>query len=266
MAGALGKLETKILAYTQMRGGGVYGAEELAKRVQLSKEQVQGVLSRLARDGMVARVRRGKYLLPERLPLGGKWNPSEAMALNALMDDAGAAYQICGPNAFNRYGFSEQIPNRIYVYNNRISGVRVIGRIELTLIKVARSRLGSTEQAETSNGQVAVYSSRSRTLVDAVYDWSRFGSLPEAYRWIKKELRAERVTTKKFISDVVTYGNQGTLRRIGALLERYDYAEAYLKRIERAIRSSKSRIALIPNAPRRGRVSQRWGVVLNAID
>ncbi|TDI38256.1 MAG: hypothetical protein E2P02_21005 [Acidobacteria bacterium] len=29
-------------------------------------------------------------------------------------------------NAFNRYGFDEQMPNRIYAYNNRISGDRSI--------------------------------------------------------------------------------------------------------------------------------------------
>jgi hypothetical protein len=35
------------------------------------------------------------------------------------MEDQGARYQICGPNAFNRYGFDEQVPTRIYAYNNR---------------------------------------------------------------------------------------------------------------------------------------------------
>ena len=50
----------------------------------------------------------------------------------------------------------------------------------LTLIKVADKRLGSTDKVETAEGQTAVYSSRVRTLLDAVYDWSRFNSLPRA--------------------------------------------------------------------------------------
>ena len=45
-----------------------------------------------------------------RLPLGGKWSPDESLALNTLMDDSRGRYQICGPNAFNRYGFDEQMP------------------------------------------------------------------------------------------------------------------------------------------------------------
>ncbi len=137
-------------------------------------------MSRLSRGGLIARVRQGLYLVPPQLPLGGAWTPGEALALNALMEDRGGRFQICGPNAFNRYGFDNQIPNRIYAYNNRISGKRAIGSVLLMLIKVANDRLGETEEA-ILGGERVLYSSRVRTLVDAVYDWSRFNSLPRGY-------------------------------------------------------------------------------------
>src|SRR3989338_6769095 len=111
---------------------------------------------------MIARVRRGLYLAPTRLPLGGKWNPGEILALNTLIEDRGGRYQICGPNAFNRYGFDEQIPNRVYAYNNRTSGERTVGPVALTLIKVADDRLGDTETVEMKEGGMAVYSSHVR--------------------------------------------------------------------------------------------------------
>jgi len=263
MARSLGKLEARILAYTQMRGGGAIGIDELARRVRLSKEQVQRAVARLARDGMVARVSRGKYIFPERLPLGGKWNPGEIVAINALMDDKGGSYQICGPNAFNKYGFSEQIPNRLYAYNNRISGTRTVGGVQLVLIKVDDGQLGSTEEFGVNNDAVAVYSSRSRTLVDAVCDWSRFGSLPGAYGWIRDELASGRVKIGAFVSDAIAYGNQGTLRRIGAVLDMDGVGARYLSRIKNSIRPSKSQIALIPNSARRGRLDKRWGVIVN---
>jgi len=68
--------------------------------------------------------------------VGGSWSPDEVLALNTLIEDRGGRYQICGPNAFNRYGFDDQIPTRVYAYNDRISGERTIGSISLTLIKV----------------------------------------------------------------------------------------------------------------------------------
>jgi len=53
------------------------------------------------------------------------------------MEDREGRYQICGPNCLKPLCFDEQVPNRVYAYNNRISGERTIGAVELTLIKVA---------------------------------------------------------------------------------------------------------------------------------
>ena len=63
-----------------------------------------------------------------------------------------------------------------------LSGDRRIGQVALTLIKVADDRLGNTEEVQTAEEFTAIYSSRVRTLVDAVYDWTRFNSLPRAYQ------------------------------------------------------------------------------------
>jgi predicted transcriptional regulator of viral defense system len=212
---------------------------------------------------MIAQVRRGLYLVPDRLPLGGRWSPDEVLALTALMEDQKGRYQICGPNAFNRYGFDEQVPTRVYAYNNRLSGDRWIGTVELTLIKVTDDRLGATEEVKTAEGLTAVYSSRARTLVDAVYDWSRFNSLPRAYQWIRSELAAKRVSAAELVSLILQFGNKGTIRRTGALLERMDVGEALQRKLERVVRPTTSLIPWIPTAPKRGDVNRRWGVVLN---
>ena len=180
----LGDLETQFFAYVQMRKLSIVRSGDLtASLLGLTPDQERKLMSRLSRGGLIARVRQGLYLVPPQLPLGGAWTPGEALALNALMEDRGGRFQICGPNAFNRYGFDNQIPNRIYAYNNRISGKRAIGSVLLMLIKVADERLGETEEA-TLDGERVLYSSRVRTLVDAVYDWSRFNSLPRGYEWI----------------------------------------------------------------------------------
>ena len=118
-------------------------------------------------------------------------------SLNTLMADKAGRYQICGPSAFSRYGFDEQIPKRVYAYNNSISGERTTGSLALRLIKVADERLGDTESFETADGQRAFYSSRVRSLVDSVYDWARFDSLPLRYQWIRGELAAKKIRAAK---------------------------------------------------------------------
>lgn len=180
-----------------------------------------------------------------------------------MIEDRKGRYQICGPNTFNRYGFDEQVPTRIYAYNNRISGERMIGSIAFNLIKVADARLGSTEETQTAEGQTAVYSSRARTLIDAVYDWSRFNSLPRGYEWIKRELMTKQVTAADLITLTLRYGDIGTIRRMGVLLEREGVAKPLLKKLEEALLASTGMIPWIPAAPKRGMVDRRWGVVIN---
>lgn len=263
MKKTLGQLETRLLAYAQLRGLQTVRLGELAEPLRLSPRQELKLLSRLAQAGMIARVRRGLYLLPPRLPLGGRWSPGEILALDTLVGDRNGRYQICGPNAFNRYGFDEQVPTRVYAYNNRLSGDRKVGAVALTLIKVADDRLGSTEESETEDGLTAVYSSRERTLVDAVYDWSRFDSLPRAYEWIRRELAAGRVGAAELVAATLCYSNRGTVRRIGALLERESVSPRLLTKLQRSLKPSTSLIPWIPTLPKRGKADQRWGVIVN---
>jgi len=252
-----------MLAYLQMRKQRVVRTGELTGPLRLTRVQERELFRRMARGGLIARVRPGLYLVPQLLPLGGSWSPDEVLALNTLMEDRKGRYQICGPNTFNRYGFDDQVPIRVYAYNNRISGERTIGSVALMLIKVADDRLGSTEEVQTAEGLKSVYSSRVRTLLDAVYDWSRFNSLPRAYEWIKSELAAKRVKAAKLVSVTLRYGDKGTIRRVGALLEREGVAGPLLKKLERALHPSTSLIPWIPTSPKRGTVNRRWGVVLN---
>jgi predicted transcriptional regulator of viral defense system len=259
----LGKLETQFFAYAQMRKlRTVRNGDLTSSLLRLTPDQERKLLSRLSRGGLIARVRPGLYLVPPQLPLGGAWTPSEALALNTLMEDRNGRYQICGPNAFNRYGLVDQIPNRVYVYNNRISGMRKIGSVVLTLIKIDDERLGETEEI-TLNGETVFYSSLVRTLLDAVYDWSRFDSLPRGYEWIRREIRAKRINIQDLVKVTLRYGDKGTIRRIGALLENEGVDIAELGKMMRALKPSSSLIPWIPGRPKRGTVNGQWGVVIN---
>jgi predicted transcriptional regulator of viral defense system len=236
---------------------------DLRKPLRLSAEQERKLLSRLARAGWIARLWRGVYLVPPRLPLGGRWTPDESQALRALMALHDGRYQICGPNAFSHYGFDEQIPNRLYAYNDRLSGSRRVGAVQLELIQVAEERLGATVKVETADGPPAIYSSRARSLVDAVYDWSRFGSLPRGYRWIRDELASGRVEAAELVRMTLRFGDRGTIRRIGGFLDREGTEERLLRRLERALPATRGPIPFIPSMAKRGAGDKRWGVVWN---
>ena len=263
MSYTLSELETRFFSYIQARKRQKVEIGQIGLELELTPVQERKLLSRLFRRGLIARVRRGLYLAPLTLPPGGKWSPGEALALTTLMEDGKSQYQLCGPNAFYRYGWSDQIPNRLYVYNNRLSGVRQIGPVTLTLIKVNDDRLGSIETVKTTEGTILNYSGKIRALMDAVYDWSRFNSLPRAYEWITRELEADDATATDLIDVCVRYGNQGTMRRVGKLLDMKAVNEPLLRKLEKKINSSSSLIPWIPSKLKQGKIDKRWGIILN---
>ena len=263
MKSKIGRQEAQVLAYAQMRKRRVIRAGELREPLELNAQQERKVLSRLSKAGMIARVWRGVYLVPPRLPLGGKWSPGELLALDALMEALRGKFQVCGPNAFNRYGFDDQVPNRLYVCNNRSFGERRIGGVTLMLIQVADKRLGDTETFQTPEGVTAVYASRARSLVDAVYDWSRFNGIPRGYEWIRRELKAKRVSAAELVRCTLRYGDTGTIRRMGVLLEREGVEEKLLRKLARGLPRTSSPIPWLPRAAKRGTINRRWGVVEN---
>jgi predicted transcriptional regulator of viral defense system len=263
MATALGKIQSQLLAYVQMRRLETVRTGELVRALGITPQQERELLSRLARRSLIARVRRGLYLVPPRLPPGGKWSPSDFLALTTLIEDQGGRYQACGPSAFYRYGWDDQIPNRLYAYNNCITGERKIGSAAMTLIKLTDQRLGATEVVKTPDGIDAVYSSRVRSLVDAVYDWSRFNSLPQGYDWIRAELARDPGAAEEIVRVALQYGNVSTLRRLGKLLEMERVAEPTLRKLARKLTPSSALIPWVPTLPKRGTVDRRWGVVVN---
>jgi len=266
MKQSLGNLERKLFAYAQLRGITRLYTGDLVRALGITAEQEKKLFTRLSSAGMIAKVRRGFYLVPKKLPLGGIWTPGTGEALNALMEDKGGKYQICGPNAFNRYGYDDQVPNRVYAYNNRLYGDRTIGSVNLTLIKVSDERLGATEEISGPDGEMVVYASRVRTLIDAVYDWSRFDSLPRGFGWIRSDLQKEKVGERDLVATVLKFGDVGTRRRIGYLLEQMCVDEKFLKKIEKSLKVTSAYIPWNPKKPKRGRPISRWGVVDNEQD
>jgi predicted transcriptional regulator of viral defense system len=261
--GSRGHLEKNFFAFIQMRRNGLIRTGEIAPSLGLSRSQEWELLRRLARTGSIVRLQRGLYLAPMFFPAGGKWNPSESVVLPALMKALKARYQISGPSAFNRYGFDEQVPNRIFVYNDRLSGPRQIGSTQYVFIRVSDDRLGEVENVRTPDGEDLCYSSRARALVDVLYDWSRFNGIPRGLFWIRQELQKGSVRAAELARIAVRFGNQSALRRLGWTLEQAGAPPAVLKTVKKALNKSSSLIPLVPLKQGKGPTVKSWGVINN---
>lgn len=259
----LGDLSSRFFAYVQLRKKGTIRTGELAPVLGITESQERSLLHRLSVSGWIVRLKRGVYLVPPRIPAGGKYSPGAALILQKLLDEGDGKYQICGPTAFNFYGLDDQIPSVTYVYNNRISDSRVIGNLAFQFIRVADVRLGDTNPVRTREGVEIIYSSKARTLMDAVYDWSRFNGLPRGYEWIRQEINKNPMLTSELVDVTAKYGNQATVRRIGYLLDTLTHPSRIINQVQRQLSNSKALIPWIPGKSAKGKANLKWGIIVN---
>jgi len=259
----LGSLSSKFFSYVQLKNLDIVRTGEIAPILEISALQEHDLFRRLSDSGWILRLKRGLYLVPPRLPAGGKYSPGTALILQKLMGEEKGSYQICGPTAFHFYGFDDQIPTVTYLYNNRISGKRSIGSLAFQFIKVADERLGAINAVRTREDTEMIYSSRARTLMDAVYNWYRFNSLPRGYAWIKEEVKNEPEFTSEFIEVTAKYGNLATIRRIGYVLDTLALNPHIMNRLRRRLSNSSSLIPWIPGRSTKGTINRTWGIIVN---
>jgi predicted transcriptional regulator of viral defense system len=259
----LGSLSARFFAYVQLKKLDIVRTGEIAPILDISASQERDLFRRLSDSGWILRLKRGVYLVPPRIPAGGKYSPGAALILQKLMEETQGRYQVCGPTAFNFYGLDDQIPSVTYLYNNRISGKRSIGSLAFHFIKVAGERLGDVNAVRTRDNIEMIYSSKARTLLDAVYDWSRFNSLPRGYDWIKGEIKDEPELASEMIEVTVQYGNMATMRRIGYLLDTLVRNPKVMNRLQRQLTTSSSLIPWIPGRSAKGTINRKWGIIVN---
>jgi len=263
---AIGPLESRLFGWSQMVERTRVRTAEVAEVLRISRKRASELLDRMARDGRAIQLQRGLYLLPEKLPPGGRWQPPAAVALWHFLDAKGAVWQETGPNAFNYHGLSEQLSNETYVYNDKVSGRRRFGQLPVTLIKVSRERLGHAAVVKIEQDRVERrrIGTMPRVIFDAVYDYKRFGTLPLAYDWI-----CQRQHDQKFMSGLISccnkYGNIATARRVGSILDALEVDDKFLHPLTRMLAKSSAYIPLDPYRPAKGSRDQRWGVVDNRV-
>lgn len=259
----LGALEMQLLSYAQLGKKDILPLGELAQVAEITPKQERELFSRMSRAGMIIRLNKGVYLVPQHIPAGGRWTVSGYYILSRLMEILKGQYQISGPSAFNYHGFDEQIPNRTYVYNDRIFGEKQIGGNDFVFIKTVIKRLGSTKNLKTPDGINAVMVTKTRALVDAVYDWSRYNTLPRAYGWIAEALKRDSDVAEKLIGDTLKYGNKGTVKRIGYCLAQLGVADDRISKMKRQLGSVNSLIPWIPDQAAKGSINREWGLIVN---
>lgn len=260
----LGPLGAKFFAYSQMNSLNLVRLGELQKALGLSAQQERRLLERLNKSGFIFRLQRGIYMVPEKIPAGGFWQPNEYLIIATYMQQHNAKYYIGGLAAFNRHGFSTQIPNQYTVYNDQVSGLKKFGKISVKFIKKASKNIIGFESVPiTSENTKINIANQARTILDAINDDPRYHMLPEAYTWLEQKYKNADFL-EQFILLSIKSSSKKTMRRIGFYLEKLGVSEHALKPIFQKLATTSDWIMLIPSTNRRGKTNKKWRIIDNA--
>ena len=177
MATALGTLESQFFAYAQMRRLEMVRSGELVDALDITPQQERELLSRLARRRLIARFA-GACTLSRRACRPGEVEPEQPGGAGHARRRSQWPIPDLRPQRFLslRLGRSDTQP-ALRLQQSHLRGAEDwFGGPDPH--QAGRRQAGETEVVKTPDGIGAVYSSRVRSLVDAVYDWSRFDSLP----------------------------------------------------------------------------------------
>ena len=266
-ASKLSPMEVRFFAWIQLEKRRHVRTGDLVKAMNLSPKQEADLLYNLSSSGFIVKLQRGFYLAPQKIPSGGLWSPSPYLIINKYMENARAKkFYISGPAVFNLYGYSDQISSWFTVYNNKFSKKLYVLQYHLDFVKVVSSRLGAIQKIKSYDDMGGVIwapcGSPEQILLDAVYDYKKYGTLPKAYGWISKALKEKKIHPQKTINTAVKYGNIISQKRIGWVLDKLIAQKKILKPLWKKVSDSSFLTALDPKN-RRGPVNKKWGVIEN---
>lgn len=259
---SLGKLGAKFFSWVQMHHKDIVRLGDLQKALDITATQEHELLKRLTRSGLILRLMRGIYLVPDKLPAGGYWQPSSFYLVAKYMEILNANYYISGLFAFHYYGLITQIPNEITIYNDKRSCVKRVGVVTLRLIKISNERIGGFVKITDNNKASVNIASLARTMMDAVYDWKKYNSLPQAYEWISLYKKDAKLI-KQLIKQTAQHGNIITIRRIGYCIESLGLDESITALLQKKLISKTGWVLYNPVGPKHGKTNKRWRIIYN---
>jgi predicted transcriptional regulator of viral defense system len=234
--------------------------KDVTEKLNLEPQQVFRLFTRLHTQGRIQQLQRGLYMLPGRLPPGKLWKPSPYEALVAYTEYFKIQWQITGLAAFAHHGFSTQIAQNISVYNDSFSGEKELAGNQFYFIKVPKNRLGNAIKIPILGEMNIYFSSHYRSIFDAIFEASRFNTLPEAYVWLATLMPNEKAL-EEIIYCCLHYGNNTTTARVGYFLEKIGIeVEKLYKHF--CSKKSKAFILFVPGA-RSGTVNKKWNIIEN---
>ncbi len=227
----------------------IFTIDEAAKITGIDKNTLKVLLSRLEKKGWIERIEKGKYIV---IPLGaekGEYTLHEFIIGSLLVKPSAIAYW----SALNYHGFTEQIPNTVFVQTTarkKKQDLRIFG-VRYKLVRIKPEKFFGIEKVWIEEFQVPI-TDREKTVVDCLDKPRYCGGIIEVVKAFREEL-----DTEKLREYALRMNNSAVIRRLGYLCDYFGVD------IDLPKPKTRNYILLDPTMPREGHVDSKWKVIIN---
>ena len=220
----------------------------------LSVQSFKVLLFRMARDGRIEKVEKGKYII---IPLGaekGKYTLNEFIIGSLLVTPYSVAYW----SALNFYGLTEQIPNTVFLQTTsrkKKQATEVFG-VRYRIVRVKEEKFFGIRKEWIEDTQVNI-TDKEKTILDCLDKPQYCGGVIEVVKALKYGSELDKI---KLVEYAQKLDNSGVIRRLGYLCE--------FLAIDIDIPEIKTRnyLLLDPPMPHKGPKNAKWRLIINLDD
>lgn len=230
---------------------------EFAKRLFGEPKKAAVILDTLTRKGRLIQIQRGKYIpVPIKAP-NQQWTPNEFWVAALWMGDI--PYYVGYFTMYNYWGFTEQIPQTVFILNTRKSKKKLIGNIKYEAVKIAEEKYYGVQKISIEDEEVRI-SDKERTLVDFIYN--PIGSFENIRTTLKDNLG--KIDLAKFVRYLIRFPVVSVRKRAGFILEELGCEDSLCVKLKDNIGGEQSYVVLDPfNKSRKGRINREWKIIVN---
>jgi len=198
--------QERIMSILEYKKIDIILREELISLIKkhLDVKDISDLIEKLQKKKKLVSIKKGIYMVVPFRSIDKYWTLEEQRIADYLLKKD---YYIGLYNAFNLHGFTEQIPNKLFVFNTKYSADRMILHYKFKFFKVKKEKLFGITKNQYP------YSDKERTILDALEYPEYLGGLSEVMDRIKNV----KFDNDKLISYAIIYNSVKIMKLVGLL-------------------------------------------------
>ena len=246
----LSKRESYLLSYLSEKNKDIFKLKDVMKILGCSYPNAKVTAERLIKKKWIERLLKGRYMIiPFSAGIEGKYLEHEFIIASLFSGYIGYW------TALNYYGFTEQIPDKIFIASRKRLKDRTILGIRLKFISIDEKKFFGFKKIKILNHSIKI-SNPEKTIIDCLDKPKYCGGIGEIIKAL--EYGKEEINFKKLRRYALQIRNNSVIKRLGFILE---YLNLNTMEFEKLV--GKGYSILDPTKEKKRKYDSKWKLLVN---